>query len=183
VAHELEARVHQQITDVAFAPGEQVIHAKHVVPLLEKLPAKMRSNESGATGYKCGFVNRAPHRVVASDFRCSAPESARVCLNSFLDGGEQDRGFDGLGTHRRNRQMGLTATEIQTTDAREYKRSAGHRFQPCLEVSQTDEQAPPVARERYRDGGELAAFQVVGGEAAPWAPFVPGKAVPWRIAY
>src|SRR5579859_3024220 len=82
VAHELEARMGKQITDIAFAPGEQIVHAKHVVPQLEKLSAKMRSDESSATGHKNALAERVAHRLVLSDFHRSALGSSGVCLNS-----------------------------------------------------------------------------------------------------
>ena len=46
-------------------------------------------------------------------------------------------------------------------------RSAGDRFAPSLWIGQTHEQTPPVVDERHGAGRELAAMQVVGGEAAP----------------
>jgi len=52
VAHQLKARVTQQVRDVGFAAGEEVVYAQNVVAIVNEAVAKVRTKETGAAGDK-----------------------------------------------------------------------------------------------------------------------------------
>ena len=56
VAHQLEARVAQEVRDVALGPREEVVDAKDVVAALDEPFAKMRAEEAGAPGHQRALV-------------------------------------------------------------------------------------------------------------------------------
>jgi hypothetical protein len=50
VAHQLEARMADQVLDVALGAGEEVIDADDVVPLGNEAVTQVRTEEAGASG-------------------------------------------------------------------------------------------------------------------------------------
>ena len=54
VTHELEARVAEQVLDVALGAGEKIIDADDVVAVGDQAIAEMRAEKAGAAGYQYG---------------------------------------------------------------------------------------------------------------------------------
>ena len=52
VAHELEARMAEQVLDIALGAGEQVVDAEHLMALAEQPVAQVRAEEAGAAGHQ-----------------------------------------------------------------------------------------------------------------------------------
>ena len=50
VPHQFEARILQQMPDIATPPGEEVIDAQHFIAALKQPFAQMRADEAGTTG-------------------------------------------------------------------------------------------------------------------------------------
>jgi hypothetical protein len=50
MAHQLEARVRQQMMHVASCPGVEIIDAQNFVAAFQQAIAKVRSNKSGSAG-------------------------------------------------------------------------------------------------------------------------------------
>src|SRR5215472_251036 len=93
----------------------------------------------------------------ASEEPGNAQKSAASSAVLAMRAGDDDRGSAGM--------LGLPA------DGLEQQRPAGDRLAMLIGVGQADEQVPPIGSEGDDAGHELAAFDVVGGEAAP-APLV-----------
>ena len=52
MAHQLEVRVADEVRDVVFRAGEEVVHAQHVVALGQEPLAQVRADEAGAAGHQ-----------------------------------------------------------------------------------------------------------------------------------
>ena len=50
MAHQLEARVPEQMRDVVLVAGEEVVDAEHVVAFVDQPVAEMRAEKAGAAG-------------------------------------------------------------------------------------------------------------------------------------
>jgi len=50
VANQLEVRVRQERHDIVARPGEEIVHAKHVVPILEQAFTQVRTEKSRTAG-------------------------------------------------------------------------------------------------------------------------------------
>lgn len=50
VTEELETRVAEEVSDVGFAPGKEVVHAKDIMTFIEKAFAEMGAEETGPAG-------------------------------------------------------------------------------------------------------------------------------------
>jgi hypothetical protein len=50
--HQFEARMLEQMPDVAASAGEEVIDAQHFIAALKQPFAQMRADEAGTTGHK-----------------------------------------------------------------------------------------------------------------------------------
>jgi hypothetical protein len=55
VAQKLEARVVQQVVDVLFAPGEEVVRAEHLVAVGEEPVAEVAPEKAGTPGDENAF--------------------------------------------------------------------------------------------------------------------------------
>ena len=51
MAHELKARVPDQVLDVALGAGEEIVDADDVVPIGNQPVAQMRAEKPGASGH------------------------------------------------------------------------------------------------------------------------------------
>jgi hypothetical protein len=51
VAHEFEARIAQQVSNVLSAAGEEVVYAQNFVALLEQPLAEMGAQKAGSSGH------------------------------------------------------------------------------------------------------------------------------------
>jgi hypothetical protein len=49
MAHQLEARMLQEVIDILFGAGEKIVDAEDCVTIFEQALAKMRSKEAGAS--------------------------------------------------------------------------------------------------------------------------------------
>jgi hypothetical protein len=52
MAHQLEVRVFQQVCDVVFGAGEEVVQADDIVAVVQQAFAQVRAEETGAAGDK-----------------------------------------------------------------------------------------------------------------------------------
>ena len=85
-------------------------------------------------------------------------------------GGDKHERVFGLAEMRvqsRERDRCLSGMFRFAADRGHQPRSAGDRLAPRFGIGQPHEQAPPVINERHSASRELAAMQVVSGEAAP----------------
>ena len=53
---QFEAGIFQQVVDVAFVPGVEVVHTQHLVARLQQPFAEMRAEETAAAGDQNRFV-------------------------------------------------------------------------------------------------------------------------------
>jgi hypothetical protein len=61
VAHQFEARVADQVLDVAPRAGEEIVDAEDLGALGEQAVAKMRAEEAGAPGHQNTLRKMASH--------------------------------------------------------------------------------------------------------------------------
>ena len=59
VAHELEPRMSEQLFDICFGPGEQVVDTQDIVTLRDEPIDQVRAEKASAPGYEhaaCGEI-------------------------------------------------------------------------------------------------------------------------------
>src|SRR2546423_6549018 len=61
VPHQLEARIPEQMLDVPFGAGEEIIRAENVLPGRHKALAQMRAEEACAAGHQYALYRVASH--------------------------------------------------------------------------------------------------------------------------
>jgi hypothetical protein len=47
---DFEVRIVEQVRDIRFLPGEEIVDAQHVMPVIEQARAQMAADEAGAAG-------------------------------------------------------------------------------------------------------------------------------------
>ena len=64
-------------------------------------------------------------------------------------------------------ERGLATVLSPCGDPMQQERSTGNRFVMFMGIGEAHEKIPPIVDKRHPAGHEAAAFEVVGGEAAP----------------
>ena len=97
VAHQLEARVVEQMRDVALGAGEEVVDADDVVAAFEQPVAQMRAEKAGAAGDHDGAVIDVLVHWLNMPIDCfaglqryhllrSTPENCLILMAGFVHG-------------------------------------------------------------------------------------------------
>ena len=72
VSDEFEPRMTDQVRDIGFATGEEVVDANHFVPAFDQTIAQMASQESGTAGdenrlhFKCSTIKHVENQTTIS---------------------------------------------------------------------------------------------------------------------